>query len=82
MAPLQGVCGADSSSYVQIPPLYGTEKDVRGSNFVPVNLADFEARPADLAPPDWDGRVLLLFILKDGAPGTKVQAFVTEQPGG
>ena len=37
--------------------------------------------PTEFAPAGWDGRVLLLFVMKDGAPGTKVQAYVTAQPG-
>ena len=39
-----------------------------------------QVSPAEFAPAGWDGRVLLLFVMKDGAPGTKVQAYVTAQP--
>ena len=79
---MQAVCGSDSSMYTQLPALYGTEQNVLASNFLPVNLSDFAAVLADLAPAGWDGRLMMLFALKDGNPGLKARAFVRQQANG
>ena len=74
------VCGPQESSYVQIPNQWGSKKAVRADNFLPVQLENFSIDLQQLAEEHWDGRALLLFVMKDGSPGTKVQAYVTEQP--
>lgn len=73
------VCGSSQDDYVQIPDLWGSEQAVEAENFFPVNLDDFAIAPATFAPSGWDGRVLLLFVMKDGTPGSKVRTYVTGQ---
>ena len=45
-----------------------------------MDLSSFVIDFQTLAAPNWDGRATVLFVLKDGTPGTKVQAYITEQP--
>lgn len=73
------VCGQEDD-YIQIPNQWGSKKSVPAANFVPVQLNNFVIDQQKLAEEHWDGRALLLFVMKDGSPGTKVQAYVTEQP--
>lgn len=65
---------------MQLPPLYGSEQSVLPQNFYPVTLSSFAPVLADIAHPNWDGRVLMLFALKDGNPGLKARVFVRQQP--
>ena len=66
---------------VQIPNLYGSKLPVPSANFIPVTLSNFVFTPVNRAPPHWDGRIVLLFVLKDGEAHTRVRAYVTQQPG-
>jgi hypothetical protein len=76
---VQVVCGVSEDNYVQLPALWGTKQNVWAENFMPVNLTNFSVNLAALAPEGWDGRAMLLFAMKDGSPGTKIQVYVTEQ---
>lgn len=66
-------------SYVQLPALWGTKQNVWANNFIAVDLKNFTLDLESLAPRNWDGRALLLLAMKDGSPGTKIQAYITEQ---
>ena len=49
-------------------------------NFLPRTLRDFSFDPLSanyIVPPSWGGKLCMLFVLKDGTPGTKSRAYVT-----
>ena len=70
-------CGSSAAEYNQIPDLWGSKQAVPDDNFVPVSLTNFQIDPGSLAPLSWDGRIVMLFVLKDGAPHTKLSFHVT-----
>ena len=64
----------------QIPRLWGSKADVSEDNFLPRTLDDFSFDPLSnnyRVPRHWGGKLCLLFVLKDGSPGTKVRSYVT-----
>ena len=64
----------------QIPRLWGSKADVPPDNFLPRTLRDFSFDPLSanyVVPPTWGGKLCMLFVLKDGTPGTKSRAYVT-----
>ena len=68
---------------IQVPKLWGSKQDVPARNFLPRILADFAFNPLSdnyLVPPTWSGKLSLLFVLKNGTPGTKVRGYVTGPP--
>ena len=64
----------------QVPKLWGSKQDVPADNFLPRYLSDFAFTPLSdnyAVPRAWNGKLSMLFVLKDGSPGTKVRAYVT-----
>lgn len=67
----------------QIPPLYGSKMNVPTSNFYYVNLASFLFNPRDPnynAPPSWNGKLSIIFMLENGPAFSGAQAYITQQP--
>lgn len=67
----------------QIPPLYGSKQNVPAQNFYYVNLANFLFNPRDPnyhAPPAWNGKLSIIFMLQDGPAFSGAQAYITQQP--
>lgn len=73
-------CGPWENDYIQIPQHWGSKRPVWAMKFIPIDLASFTVDFQSLAADNWDGRATMLFVMKDGHPGTKVQAYITEQP--
>lgn len=73
-------CGSWENYYIQIPNHWGSKKPVWAMRFIPVDLKNFTIDFQSLAAEHWEGRATVLFVMKDGTPGTKVQAYVKEQP--
>lgn len=72
---LQVDCGP-SKELIQIPNLWGSRAPVSGTNFIPVDLSSFAIDPAELAPAGWNGRLLILCVMKDGLPDTKLSVYL------
>jgi hypothetical protein len=69
---------------IQIPALFGSKKDVPTSNFLPRTLNNFRFTPASSnyrVPPGWQGKLTLLFVLKDGTEYSKVHGYVRSDRG-
>ena len=64
-------------AFIQVPDLWGSKEPVMPQNFKPVNLELFNFDPLDYAPPSWDGRLLLLLVMKDGTPHTRLTFHIT-----
>lgn len=64
---------------IQVPRLWGSKQDVLHSNYLPRNLNNFRYTPASSnyrVPTGWQGKLTLLFVLKDGTEYTKVRGYV------
>lgn len=64
---------------IQVPALFGSKQDVLLSNFLPRNLNNFRYTPASSnyrVPSGWQGKLTLLFVLKDGTEYSKVRGYV------
>ena len=69
---------------IQIPALFGSKQDVPTSNFLPRTLNNFRFTPASSnyrVPSGWQGKLTLLFVLKDGTPYSKVRGYVRSDKG-
>lgn len=67
----------------QTPPLYGSKQNVPPNKFYYVNLANFLFNPKDPnynAPAAWNGKLSIVFMLKDGPAFSGAQAYITQQP--
>lgn len=64
---------------IQIPLLFGSKQAVHASNFLPRTLNNFRYTPASsnyVVPSGWQGKLTLLFVLKDGTEYSKVRGYV------
>lgn len=69
---------------LQVPALFGSKQDVMTSNFLPRNLENFRFTPASSnyrVPNGWQGKLTLLFVLKDGTEYSKVRGYVRSEKG-
>ena len=69
---------------IQVPSLFGSKQEVLLSNFLPRNLNNFRYTPASSnyrVPPGWQGKLTLLFVLKDGTEYSKVRGYVRSDRG-
>ena len=69
---------------VQIPPLFGSKQDVPAANYLPRTLRNFRFSPAASnyrVPSGWQGKLKLLFVMKDGTEYTKVHGYVRSDRG-
>ena len=67
-----------------MPLLFGSKQEVLLSNFLPRNLNNFRYTPASSnyrVPPGWQGKLTLLFVLKDGTEYSKVRGYVRSDRG-
>lgn len=67
---------------VQLPPVFGSMTNVSEANYLPRNLEDFVFSPGSSnyrAPHGWRGKLMLLFVLKDGTEYSKVQGYVRSE---
>lgn len=75
--------GHDFKEPEQVPKLWGSKQDVSAHNFLPRILSNFAFNPLSdnyLVPPSWNGKLSLLFVLKNGTPGTKVRSYIRGPP--
>ena len=74
---VQDICSGQNSALIQIPNLWGSKQPVPAGNFLPVNISSFEIDTATLAPGGWEGRMLMLFVVKDGEAHSMFDAHVS-----
>ena len=67
---------------VQLPPVFGSKANVSATNFIPRQMDNFIFSPGSSnyrAPHGWRGKLMMLFVLKDGSHYSKVHAYVRSE---
>lgn len=67
---------------IQLPAVFGSKTNVSAANFIPRQLENFVFSPASSnyrAPHGWKGKLMMLFVLKDGTQYSKVHGYVRSE---
>ena len=72
---------AENDDYQSIPNLWGSEQAVPAQNRRSVDVADFVFTPyrKGIRPVGWDGKTLILFVMRGMEPDTIANIYVTRQ---